>query len=316
MAEWLVEEGIGEHRAVLIDKGEIVAARLDWPGPLAVGQVEDAVLIARTANSPRATARFANGEEALVDGLPASASEGKALRLIVTRAARWEGRRLKRAQARLTGDKPRPAPTLAEALDARIVPHFAGWDELWVEVIHGTVDYPGGSLCIERTSALTAIDVDGSLAPRALALAAVPAVARAIRRFDLAGSVVIDFPTLEAKADRKAVDTALAAALAGWPHERTGMNGFGLVQLVARRERAPLPELLARWPDAAARLLLRRAERVSEPGALLLTAPARVRAAIQPGWEAELARRTGRHIRWNIDDTLAPDGCFAQALPL
>ena len=38
---------------------------------------------------------------------------------------------------------------------------------------------------------------------RALALAAVPALASAIRRMDLAGSITIDFPTLSDKADFK-----------------------------------------------------------------------------------------------------------------
>jgi len=102
LAEWLVEEGIGETRAILLDGGEIVAARLDWPGPLKAGLVEDAVLVSRTAGSPRGTARFANGEEALVDDLPRDASEGAKLRLIVTRAALWERLRRKHARARPT----------------------------------------------------------------------------------------------------------------------------------------------------------------------------------------------------------------------
>ena len=314
MAEWLVEEGVGEHRAVLVEGGRIIAARLDWPGPLAAGLVEDAVLVSRASGSKRGTARFGNGEQALVVGLPREASEGAPLRLVVTRAAIWERSRIKLAQARPATQPACPAPTLAEQLGARVVRHFDGWEELWTDAFAGTAEFSGGTLELTPTSALTAVDVDGTLPHRELALAAVPALADAIRRYDLAGSIVIDFPTLEAKADRQAVDAALAEALADWPHERTAMNGFGLVQLVARRERPSLLELLRRGPDAAARLLLRRAERVAEPGTLLLTAHPRVKAAMQSEWDSELARRTGRAITWRLDDTLAPHASFAQAI--
>lgn len=316
MAEWLVEEGIGEHRAVLVDGGEIVAARLDWPGSLKAGLVEDAVLTSRTAGSPRGTARFANGEEALVDGLPRETSEGARLRLAIKRAALHQGLRHKLAQARPTSDPVRPAPTMAQSLGARIVPHFDGWHQLWSEASQGTAEFPGGTLQVDQTAALFAIDVDGTLPPRALALAAVPAIAGTIRRFDLAGSIVIDFPSIEAKVDRRTIDEALGAALSDWPHERTAMNGFGLVQLVSRRERPSLLELLGNGPAATARLLLRRAERVREPGALLLTASPQVKQAMDGAWEAELARRTGREIRWAIDKALVSGACFAQAVPL
>ena len=76
LAEWLVEEGIGEDRAIRLEGDRIAAARVEWPGELAVGQVEDAVLISRAAGSRRGTARFASGEEALVDRLPPTAREG------------------------------------------------------------------------------------------------------------------------------------------------------------------------------------------------------------------------------------------------
>jgi ribonuclease G len=323
LAEWLLERGIGEDRAVRIERGEIAEARLDWPGALVAGEVADAVLIARAGGSSRGTARFASGEEALVGKLPKDASEGANLRLEVTRAAMGERGRLKRAQARPTTRKPE-RPDLADRLIAeghivREVRRFpeGDWDALLAEALGGEVAFAGGTLLFAPTPAMTVIDVDGALPPRALALGAVATLAAALRRFDLGGSIAVDFPTLQDRADRRAVDETLGAALSGWPHELTAMNGFGLVQIVARLER---PSLLhrARHSRTAllARQLLRQAEAVSEPGALLLTLHPALEAKLKPEWLAELARRTGREVRLAVDPKLALEGAFAQAVPL
>lgn len=313
---WYVEEGIGEHRAILLDGDEIAAARIDWPGALAAGQVEDAKLVSRSGQ--RGPARFASGEEALVDGLPRDASEGAALRLKITRAAIAETGRAKLAHARPTDEAPRPAPSLAETLGARVVHRFpAGdWDELVADAFAREIAFDGGALLLSPTPAMTLIDIDGPLPPRQLALAAIPALAGALRRLDIGGPVGIDFPTLSDKADRKAVDQALADALRGWPHERTAMNGFGFVQLVAALTRPSLLQRVASDPaGAAARLLLRRAEGVSDPGAILLACHPAVAAKLGEEWLAELARRTGRSISVKPDPALALTGGYAQAVP-
>lgn len=319
MAEWLVEAGIGEERALLVESGEALAARLRWPGGLEAGLVEDAKLIFRNANSKRGTARFASGEEALVDNLPHEASEGAVLRLVVTRAAMAERGRLKRAQARPAQDAPSPAPTLADELGARIVRRFpAGlWEEVFADACSGEAAFPGGALTITPTPAMTMVDIDGTLPLRDLALASVEPLAAALARLDLAGSIGIDFPSLSDKNDRKQVDGALERALDDWPHERTSMNGFGFVQLVARLSRPSLLHLCARDPaGAAARFLLRQAELVDAPGAILLTCHPAVEAALQPEWLAELAKRTGREIRILTKPALALPAAFAQAVPL
>lgn len=324
MPDWLIEEGIGEERAILLDKGRIVATRLYWPGSLAAGEVGDTVLVSRTAGSPRGTVRFGSGEEALIHRLPASASEGASLRCRVTRPSLAERDRRKLARAIPTDEALRAAPGLAEQLaadghTARTVRRFpeGDWEEVWLEAWNGAVPFDGGELAVFDSPAMTLVDIDGTGDPRSLALAAAPALAEAIARFDLAGSIGSDFPTLTAKADRKAVDAALDIALADWPHERTAMNGFGFVQIVARHTRHSLIQRLhhAR-ADAAARLLLRRAERVTEPGALLLTMHPGVEARLRPEWRVELARRTGRNVRIQADPKLALEAGFAQAIPL
>jgi hypothetical protein len=321
LAEWLVEDGIGEQRAAQLAGGQIAAARVQWPGELIAGQVEGAVLVSRTAGSSRGTARFASGEEALVDRLPKNAREGAPLRLKVMRAAIGERGRLKRAQARPTEESPH-IPTLGDSLAAeghavRIVRRFGegDWDELIAEAFAREISFAGGTLLFAPTPAMLMIDIDGALPPRELALVAVPAIARAIRRFDLGGSIGIDFPTLDEKNDRRAVDEALGQALADWPHERTAMNGFGFVQLVARLERPSLLHRAASTPAAfAARALLRRAEALEGAGAILLQGHPALEVQLAP-WLADLARRTGREVRWEARPGLAISAGQAQLVP-
>ena len=326
MAEWLYEAGIGEERAILVEHGAVLAARVEWGEPLRAGLVIDARLSSKPAGARRGLARLANGTEVLVDALPRDANEGDTLRLRIVRAALAERGRSKRAQARHDPEAtPGPAPSLLEdlrggplpVLEVRIAGRdFAdhGWDELTEQAQSGEIAFAGGSLAITPTPAMTLIDVDGYGAPATLALAAVPAIAAALRRLDLGGSIGIDFPSLAEKGDRQAVDRALDQALTGWRGERTAMNGFGFVQLVSRLERPSLVMRYAYRAEAQARILLRQAERVSKPGTLVLTASPAVRRAVRPEWQDELARRTGRRIEWREDAGLALQAAFAQAV--
>lgn len=314
MADWLVEAGIAEHRAVRIAGDRIVEARVEWPGRLAAGWVIDARLASRTAGSTRGTALAESGEEVLVDRLPKDAREGAPLRIAITRAALEGPGRFKRAQGR-PSDAPLAQLPLAERLGAITVRRFpAGdWADLVDEALAGEVVFPAGALLFAPTSAMTTIDIDGNLPARALALAAIPELAGALRRFDLGGSVAIDFPTLQNKADRRVVDEALGAKLGDWPHERTAMNGFGLIQLVARLERPSLLHL-ATWQRHALvwRQLLRRAEALEGAGAIELSIHPALERAIEADHLASLERRTGSHVKLRKAATLAPEAPLAQ----
>ena len=315
---WLIEQGIGETRTLLVEGEQVLAAKVIWPGEIAAGETCNGKLAAKLKGTRRGVALLANGAEALVDHLPPSITEGQSLNLIITRAPVAERGRLKRAQARaVEADAPAPASAIPQGQVARRFP--AGlWDEVWHAASSGSLDFPGGEVLVSVTPAMTVIDIDGIGAPRAVALAAIPAIARALRWFDLGGNIGIDFPTLADKADRRAVDMALGEALADWPHERTAMNGFGFVQLVARLEG---PSLLHRFATArlgmAARMALRRAEIAAESGTgrvLALTVHPALKAKLKEAWLEELARRTGRTVEVTIDPGLAIEAAHAQIL--
>jgi ribonuclease G len=172
----------------------------------------------------------------------------------------------------------------------------AGWSELLDEAASGEITFAGGALRMTPTPAMCLFDVDGAGDPAPLALAGARAACAAIRRHRIGGSIGIDLPTVGSKAERVAIGEAIDATLPP-PFERTAMNGFGFVQIVRPRPRASIPELVRADPvGAAARATLRMIERVppNAPNRHRLPAAVAERIAAQPGWMAELVRRTGR----------------------
>jgi hypothetical protein len=312
LAEWLYEDGIGENRAILVENGRIVEAAIELPGDLRAGSVIAARLTAILVPGRRAIATIEGGAEVLVEPVPPGVTEGAAVRLEILREPVAEQGRPKRAKGRVTDADERLGPTLRERLGtpASCSPigsdlfEQAGWSELLEEAATGETAFEGGALRMSLTPAMTLFDVDGVLAPAALAEAGAEAAARAIRRLGIAGSIGIDLPTLPSREDRLKAAAALDAVLPQ-PFERTAVNGFGFLQVVRRKERASLAEIVQSDPaGAAARALLRRAERSSGSGLRTLHAAPEVIARIEP-WAETLARRTGTQVALQAEPGLA-----------
>jgi len=316
LAEWLYEAGVGENRAALVENGAIVEAFIERPTAVRHGAIARArfaeALVARSA----ARIVLDDGTEAFLDPVPRGVGPGARFTVEIVREAPL-GRYPKLAKARLlAGDvAPAPGPALRERLSGAPVREprgvdadaleAAGWSELIDEALTGVVHFAGGRLLIERTEAMTVIDVDGDLDAATLAIAGAATAARAIRRLGLAGSIGIDLPTMPDRLSR----TRAAEAFDLWlppPFERTAVNGWGFVQIIRPRHRASLPELLAADPARAAALALYRlAERDPVPGAVTLTAAPAVVAAARAQEDAELARRRGGATLWRTDPALA-----------
>ncbi|MEO8558409.1 MAG: ribonuclease E/G [Rhodospirillales bacterium] len=106
----------------------------------------------------------------------------------------------------------------------------------------------GGSLSIEPTRALTAIDVDsGRAAPLAANLDAAEEIARQLRLRNIGGAVTVDFVTLKSGNERDQVLGRLAIALAAdpTPAQLVGWTRLGMVELTRARRGAPLAERFA-----------------------------------------------------------------------
>lgn len=310
LAEWLYETGIGETRAALIEGGEILEARIELEdGAPRAGAILPARLVEITVRGREGRVAIDGGGEALLGLLPAGITQGVALTIEIVREAIPEPGRAKLAKAipAMSGAMPAAGPDLLARLAESGHPvrqlrahepdqlEAAGWSEVLEEATTGEIGFAGGALRMTPTPAMTLFDVDGQPPLEALAVAAASAVARAILRHDITGSIGIDFPTLEGKAARQAVAAAIDACLP-LPFERTAMNGFGFLQIVRRRTRAALPEMLRADPAGAeARALLRMIERTPPPVPRHHSVSRGVQAwlAGRPALIAELARRTG-----------------------
>ncbi|HET7606660.1 MAG TPA: ribonuclease [Sphingomicrobium sp.] len=318
MPEWWIERGIGETRAVLVEDGEIVEARVQLDGQVPTGAVIAAKLTSIGANGRNAVARAVGGAEYLLPRGAGGVSEGTSVNIEVTREAIPGREPWKRPLARVTEEEPRDAPPLA----GRELPFPAprddfaevGWNDLLEEARCGIVRFAGGELRISPTPAMTLIDVDGHLPAEELAVAGAREAARTIRRFDVGGSIGIDLPTVGSKAARQQA-TAVIDAVLPRPFERTAVNGFGFVQIVRPRLRASLVELAQDRARFEGRLLLRRAAFEAPGGKRLVAHPAVVKTLEDhSGWVDALARQIGGAVELRSEPTLPMSAGYAESL--
>jgi ribonuclease G len=324
LPEWLVERGIGESRAALVDNGEIVAARIQLEGTIPAGTVINARLIDLGAKGRNGLARTKGGTEYLLAHVPQEVTEGQPLCVEVTRAAFPGTEPWKRPLAKVTLHGPTRGPSLPGLLRKRgeqvrelSIPAAvdelanAGWSDLLEEARTGRADFAGGSLGLFPTPAMTLIDVDGQLPPDELAVLGASAAGRAIRRLDIGGSIGIDLPT-SSKTARQAAAEAIDAVLPQ-PFERTAVNGFGFIQIVRPRRRASLIDLAQDRATFEARALLRRAS-FEAAGAKVLVAHAAVVAVLaqHDEWLAELSRQVGGSVGLRAGAAVPMSGGYAE----
>ena len=314
MAEWLIERGIGETRAALIEAGAIAEMRIVREGGPRAGEIWDARLKAKLG--ARRGIVLLGDHEALLEPLPADLAEGGLVRVIVAREPIPERGRPRLAKVRAQGAAGAvPGRITAPAFDppsARALGHgealdHYGWGEAIAQAESGHVAFTGGSLAIVPTPAMTTIDIDGDLPAVDLAMAGVRAAVAAIRRFDIGGSICIDLPTLRDKVARQAAGD-LVDSLLPQPFERTAVNGFGFLQIVRPRPRASIIELVqnARL-ETAALALLHLAARTPGAGPRTLTAAPRVVTWLRAHAPlvTELERRIGAQVVLAEDAALA-----------
>lgn len=332
-ATWLYEEGIGECRAALVERGQIIAAQIEREDDrVRAGAVAQGRLVRTLIPRKRGIVRLLSGEEVLMEPLPPRLAEGGNVLIAITREALSEPGleesrdKLAKGRAAPPGEKPHPGPSLLQRLRADGNPvqpcpaheadhlEAAGWSELLDEAVRGEVGAEDAALRIFPTPAMVLIDVDGAAPPAQLGPKGAKLAARAILRMGLTGNIGIDLPTLNNK-DERAIAAAQIDKILPQPFERTAVNGFGFIQIIRKRERASLMEVLRADPVRTALMAaLRAAERFTGAGGgggpVTLTAAPALAAMLrkQPEWIATLEKRRGGALTLVEDAKLAGEG--------
>ena len=333
-----VETSPGESRIAVLDGNLLQDFALWRPGqPDGVGDVHRARIVARVPAMAGAFVSLPGGDGFLPDSDGATSTpEGSLVAVRIVRAGQGgKGPRLALAPEISAQGDPGLVARGPSPLDEAVATHplapilrrpfEPGLADQIAALAEPEIALPAGMRAsIHPTPALVAIDLDMAAAtatrqPKATAqmaanIAALPALARQIRLRNLSGAIFVD-PAGLSVSRRPKLTTALAAALATDPlgPKLLGFTALGLAEIVRRRVRPPLHELLA-GPHAAALAALRAIDRETAATpylALGLTCAPDVAAALarDPVALPELADRTGRPLVPKPDPSL-PSGTW------
>ena len=331
-----LDVGIGETRGVVTLDGRPERLLVERAGDMNVQKL-GAVVVARARRIDRTLSSvfldLGEGPDAVLPlNVGVGLNEGAAIEIEITAEAHAE----KGPSVRLIGRTEGPTRLLhaAPALETRLADFAPG-----AAIVTGdrareaadiaeaqamTIEHAlpgGGSLAIEPTRALIAVDVDLGAASgdakrrvRAVNMAAIDQAARLLRLKALAGLIAIDL--VGVGHDGAAIAAAAKAAFApDEPGVSIGpVSRFGLLQLVTPRRSRPVREVLcgpgdAPTPLTAALRLLRVLEREgrADGGArLVATCAPDVAAALSP-YMGDLTGRLGGRVEILTNDKSDPD---------
>ncbi len=155
----------------------------------------------------------------------------------------------------------------------------------------------GGRLVVEEGETLTAFDVNGTGNRIELCLAAAREIGRLIRFRELGGTLVVDFPLVEGKADRARIDAAMKEAVATDPQgvECLGWTRAGLYEMTRPRLGPSLSARLRSSPVETAALAALRVLARADGGRLKLVAAPEVIAWLE-GEGAPALTEAGRAV--------------------
>ena len=301
------DDAPGERRAALVENGNIVEIHIQRDALWALGETGTGRIDRKTPSGAYVVTD--EGQELLLRSKIGD-PEGARLTFELTREAIAEPGRIKPAEIALR-DSGCAQPSQKDALwDVRLTAFAqpvisASIADGFDIALSGQSQMGSVIISFQRTKAGLVFDVDGMGSAFDINQVAAAEIARLLRLYQVGAMVMIDFVSMEAKAQRTQIaeifDTASRSD--GRPFERTAINGYGLMQVVRARPRPSVLDHLfgtrvaALSDETQAYWLLRAVAQSSGFGARTVTARPDVAALLESqkwaGWRTQAMRAAG-----------------------
>ena len=301
------DDAPGERRAAFVENGNIVEIHIQRDALWALGECGAGRIDRKT---PSGAYVIADDNSELLLRSKMGAPEGARIMFEVTREAIAEPGRNKPPEIILREGVCDPLmgkDALWEARVASLEPSAinASIAEGFDVAIAGQSQRGDVTISFQRTKAGLVFDIDGIGDAFAINMVAATEIARLLRLYQVGAMVIIDFVSMESKAQRTQIAEAFdAASLADLrPFERTAINGYGMMQVVRARPRPSVLDQLfgtriaALSDETQAYWLLRAVAQSSGFGARTVTTRPEVATLLQSerwaAWRGQAARLAG-----------------------
>lgn len=322
MPEIWRDDAPGERRAALVENGNIVEIHIQRDALWALAEYGVGRIDRKTPSGAYVVAD--DGSELLLRS-KIGAPEGARVMFEVTRESIAEPGRSKPPEVLLRDCLPEPLPGKDALWGARLASlgHtviIGSIAEGFDTAIAGQSTVGDVTVSFQRTKAGLIFDVDGIGDAFAINRVAAAEIARLLRLYQVGATAMIDFVSMEAKAQRTKIAEIFdaASAMDARPFERTAINGFGMMQVVRAKPRPSVLDQLfgtriaTLSDETKAYWLLRAVAQSSGYGPRTVTARPEIATLLQSErwatWRAKAVRLAGADMQVVADEKVAGYG--------